>query len=338
VILGIENPLLDISVHIDQSFLDKYQLKAGLASLAQPKDLPLFNEIITFPDVEYIAGGSCQNSIRGAQWMSPTSKITHFIGSIGNDENGKKLKAASEADGVQTHFYISPKSHTGSCAVLIKDKERCLCADLAAANDYSHEHYLSEEIQKLLENVDIVYTTGFFLTVSPQTMVEIGKHCVEKGKLFVFLVAAPFLCEFFWDQMQSVLPFADIVIANESEAIAFGKKAGFTETDIPSIAKNLSNLPKANQTRPRTVIFTQGPDPTIVYDNGQIKEFPVAPVPKEEIVDLNGAGDAFCGGLLAGLAHNKSLEECIKAGHYASHHILHVSGTQYSGKSNFQWS
>jgi adenosine kinase len=197
-LLGIGNPLLDISVVVDQAFLDKYHKISGNAVLAEEKDLPLYTEIQAFKDVLYIAGGSTQNSIRGAQWMSPEKGVTHYIGSVGNDDNAAKLKAAATVDGVQTHYYVSKTHRTGSCAVLIKDNDRSLVADLAAANDYQHEHYLSDEIQTLIKSIDVFYSAGFFLTVSPQTVVEIGKHCVENNKILVWCVAAPFIAEFFF--------------------------------------------------------------------------------------------------------------------------------------------
>jgi adenosine kinase len=40
----------------------------------------------------------------------------------------------------------------------------------------------------------------------------------------VFNIAAPFLIEQFFDQMNEVLPYTDIVLGNEHEAAAFGKK------------------------------------------------------------------------------------------------------------------
>jgi len=97
---------------------------------------------VKFQDVKYIAGGATQNAIRGAQWISPTPGITHYIGSIGADENGQIINQAATKDGVKTHYYISKETRTGSCAVLILEKERCLIADLAAANDYKHAHFL----------------------------------------------------------------------------------------------------------------------------------------------------------------------------------------------------
>ena len=44
----------------------------------------------------------------------------------------------------------------------------------------------------------------------------------------MFNLAAPFLIDFFTDKMKDVLPYADYVVGNETEATAFGKK--FFET------------------------------------------------------------------------------------------------------------
>jgi adenosine kinase len=51
-------------------------------------------------------------------------------------------------------------------------------------------------------------------------------------------------------------------------------------------------LPKENEQRPRTVIVTQGTDPTVVAVGGEerVRVFPVRQIGKEEINDTNGAG------------------------------------------------
>jgi len=305
--------------------------------LATETDLPMFQEIVKFPDVKYIAGGATQNAIRGAQWISPIPRTTHFIGSIGDDENGQKIQQAATNDGVQTHYYISKGARTGSCAVLVGDKERCLVADLGAANDYKHSHFESDEIQKLLPKIEIVYSAGFFLTVSPGTVVELGKHCAEHNKILVFAVAAPFLVEFFWDKIEAVLPYADYIIANKDESHAFLDKAGIDKTNIVEAMKKVSELPKINTKRSRTVIFTQGPDPVLTYHNAVFKQFDIVKIAQEDIVDTNGAGDAWAGGFLSGLCQEKPFEECVRAGMFSAHQILQVSGTQYPSKCNFVW-
>jgi adenosine kinase len=112
-------------------------------------------------------------------------------------------------------------------------------------------------------------------------------------------ISAPFLVDFFWDKMQAVIPYTDIIVANETEAAAYAKKAGWDEADLAGAAAKLAASPKMGS-RLRTVIFTQGSKSTLVHHNCETKEYPVPAVPSEEIVDTNGAGDAFVGGLLAG--------------------------------------
>jgi len=221
--------------------------------------------------------------------------------------------------------------------VLIKDNERSLIADLGAANDYQIEHYQSAEIQELIKSVDVFYSAGFFLTVSPATVVEIGKHCAETNKILVWGVAAPFIVDFFYDAVQQVSPYVDYLVANETEAAKYAEKLGLKGLDYEAIMKTIAELPKVNQKRSRTVIFTFGPDPVLIYSEGKLHTFPVPPLDKSQIVDTNGAGDAFLAGFLAGLIQDKSLDVCANAGLHCARHILQVSGTQYTTPCTWKW-
>ncbi|KAK6055393.1 hypothetical protein COOONC_07108 [Cooperia oncophora] len=78
--------------------------------------------------------------------------------------------------------------------------------------------------------------------------------------------------------------------------------------------------------KPRTVIFTQGADPVIVAIGSKLTLYPVPTVPKENIVDTNGAGDAFVGGFLAQYIQNKSIEEAVNCGNYAAGEIIQKHG------------
>lgn len=68
LVVGMGNPLLDISVAAeDDLLLKKYGLEANMACLAEEKHQPLYQELVDKYDVEYIAGGAVQNSLRVAQ-------------------------------------------------------------------------------------------------------------------------------------------------------------------------------------------------------------------------------------------------------------------------------
>ena len=59
-----------------------------------------------------------------------------------------------------------------------------------------------------------------------------------------------------------------------------------------SKALKLAAEPKASGTRPRIVVITQGAGSTILAHEGKAHEFAVEPLPKQLLVDTNGAGDA----------------------------------------------
>lgn len=136
---------------------------------------------------------------------------------------------------------------------------------------------------------------------------------------FVLNLSAPFIPQFFGAQLQKILPFTDVVIGNEAEAEAWANATGQPDVkDLVAIAKAIATLPKANQSRPRIVIITHGPKNTTVVsaaDPEHEKIFDVHPLKEEQIVDTNGAGDAFAGGFLGAYVAGKPLEECIEAGH-----------------------
>ena len=67
LILGIENPLLDISANVPPGVHEKYGLPLDVTILAEEKHLPLFQEIKDKYNPTYIPGGSTQNTIRAAQ-------------------------------------------------------------------------------------------------------------------------------------------------------------------------------------------------------------------------------------------------------------------------------
>jgi adenosine kinase len=296
--------------------------------------MPLFDEMIANPAAEYIAGGATQNSIRVAQWMLQSPGATVYVGCVGKDASGEKLRACAEADGVAVHYQQDPDTPTGTCAVLVHGTERCLVTKLEAANKYTIEHLHS--IRPVWEAARFFYSAGFFLTVSPPSMLAVAEHALEHNKTYCVNLSAPFICQFFTAPLLQVLEYADFVFGNESECEAFGAAMKYEDgASLEAVALRIAALPKKNAARPRTVVITQGAQTTIVVHNGQVAHFAVPKIDKASIVDTNGAGDAFVGGFLSQLAQDKHVFECVRAGHYAAGRIIQVSGTKLSGVPSF---
>jgi len=331
------NPLLDISAEVDQALLDKYGFALNNAILAEEKHVPVYEELMAMPNVEFIAGGATQNSARVCQWIMQKPQSVVYSGCVGKDKYADKLKESASADKVDVQYYVVDDTPTGTCAVLVNGKERSLCANLAAANCYKNEHLKSAEMQAKMTGAKIYYNAGFFLTVSPESAMDMSKHANETGKTYCLNLSAPFIMEVppFKAAVDSLLPTTDFLFGNESEAATFGKVQGWGEISVAEVAEKIQKMPKEGK-NPRYVVFTQGATSTVVAGPEGVKEYPVPAVPEAEIVDTNGAGDAFVGGFLAQLAAGKPIEECVRCGHWAGGVIIRRSGCSYPATADFK--
>merc|ERR1719461_924720 len=334
-ILGLGNPLLDISAEVDQAFLDKYKIKMDNAILAQKEHMPMYEELASDPNVIYIAGGATLNTVRMAQWASAGRPgTTGYIGCIGKDKFGDQLQAAVKKDGVSPAFMISDKVATGTCAIAIKDKERTMVANLAAANEYKDTHF-DEHGERMAYRAKVIYSCGFFLTVSPATMLKCAKITCKTGAIYSIGLAAPFVLEFFAKPFHEVMAYTDLVFGSIEEAGHYAKINKLEDQTCPGIAKHFANLPFKKKGRHRVCVLTQCSQRTcLARSDGLYMEVPVEKLNKEHIVDLNAAGDSFVGGFLAALVDGKSYQQCIEMGHRCSRWIIQQSGCAINGKSS----
>ena len=335
ILLGLGNPLLDVTVITDENFLKKYDLEANNAILAEEKHNLMYEEMLTAMNPEFVAGGATQNSIRVAQWLLQKPKATTFFGCVGNDRMGGILKKKAEEVGVNVHYQINPAKRTGLCGAVITGENRSLVTRLGSAENFTYHFLEKKEHWELVEKAQYYYIGGFVFTVSPKSIKMIAEHAGKEHKTLVMNLSAPFLCHFYADPDINILPYIDILIGNETEAATFCKLIGIDTTDIKEMAAKISQLPKENRNK-RIVIFTQGCDPTIVAEGGQITEFPVSKAPHDIIKDTNGCGDAFVGGFLSQLVQGKDIKECIRCGKYAALVIIQHFGCTFPEKPDFK--
>lgn len=334
-LFALGNPLLDISAEVTKDFLDKYGLKANNAILAGDEHQPMYQEMIDKFDYQFIPGGATLNSIRYIQWLlgEQQNKACTFVGCVGKDDYAKTLRELCESDGVNVQFYSTDKEPTGTCAVCITGHDRSLVANLAAANLYSKEdHLTTDAIWSLVKKAKIFYSAGFPLTVCPDGMLALAEHASQSDKIYCTNLSAEFICQFFQEPMSKLLPYTDYLFGNETEAVRFAEaNNGPTSQDLKEIAKWASLLPKANKTRSRHIIFTQGLDPILVAKDGQIVlESPVVKLDASMVVDTNSAGDSFVGGFIAALAQGLSLEQCVALGQSAAKYCIQKPGSTFN--------
>lgn len=333
-LICLGNPLLDLQVDVDTSYLAKYDLKENDAILVEEKHMPVFQEVLAMDNVKLVAGGAAQNTARGAQYVLPENSVLYF-GSVGKDVYADKLIEANKSVGLTTSYMVQDDVATGKCAALINGVNRSLVTDLAAANHFKPSHLQKPENWSHVEAGKAFYIGGFHLTVSPDAIELLGKHAAETNKDFILNFSAPFIAQFFKDPLAQVIPYTDFIICNESEAAAYAEAHELGTSDLTEIAKKIAALPKVNSKKPRTVIFTQGTAPTLTvsYDAGSDKYavagYPVHELEASKIADTNGAGDAFAAGFTAGLVQGKSLDTCVDMGHWLAKLSIQEVGPSY---------
>ena len=102
----------------------------------------------------------------------------------------------------------------------------------------------------------------------------------------------------FNDSLMKVLHSTDVVFGNEDEVRTFFRE---TQPDYPALARRLA----ATGT---TAVVKLGKDGALIARGDELHR--VAPVPVANVVDTNGAGDAFAAGFLSGYVRGWPLPAC----------------------------
>lgn len=65
----------------------------------------------------------------------------------------------------------------------------------------------------------VSYLQGFFLTVSPESILKVSKHASDNNKIFGLNLSAPFISQFFKEPLMKVMPYVDIIFGNETVSL-----------------------------------------------------------------------------------------------------------------------
>ncbi|KAH7638021.1 adenosine kinase-like protein 2 [Dermatophagoides farinae] len=334
-IIGIGHPLFDLIVtNVDQEFLHRYQLESDNAILADnERHQILCDELIeNFNDIQFVPGGSIQNTIRVAQWFFDQPNVCTIFGCIGNDDFGHQMKCKIEQeDHVKSIYCIDNTRPTGKCVCLINvdsngSHHRSLVTFLDACHGFRME--ILQQNLSLFNNARIIYTSGFFLISNPDCVQLLAELCRKSSNdiKFALNLSASYVVKNHSQRLLQIFPYVDLLFGNENEAFALAETLEWDKDDkIDDIVEKMAHL-ESKKTN-RTVIITQGPDEIIVVStNSFVQKFPVPSIPTGEIIDTNGSGDAFVGGFLAYHLTGHSMIDCINAGTYAAQQVIRCCG------------
>ena len=98
-----------------------------------------------------------------------------------------------------------------------------MVAHLAAADKFTVDHLDNDHHWSFIQKAKILYITGFFFTVSPESIRRVAEFSLANDRTFCINLSAPFVNEFFKDRIAEIVPYVDIVFGNDDEAKTFSK-------------------------------------------------------------------------------------------------------------------
>ena len=222
---------------------------------------------------------------------------TVFIGAIAEDIFGVGYRSWSEQQQLPVKLQYVDSQRTGAASIVVNQKGENQIIVALGANDYLSPHFVKEALQ-LLPDLQIVLTQAECKLAATQAALEYARV----NKLYSIFNPAPI----HEDLTLELIQLANCITPNETECQFLlsnfaSKKCSFSQPgpsddEVRDCAEclGLSNL-----------IITLGSQGSVLYSNqsktagkSDVVRFSAFPV---HAIDTTGAGDAFNGGLAAGL-------------------------------------
>lgn len=261
-------------------------LVAGSANLdfvVRAQHIPQPGETVLGRDFETFPGGKGANQAVASARAGGAA--THMLLGLGDDTFATPLEASLQGAGVTMHTIRPPGVRTGTAFICVSDEAENAITVASGANAALRPEHLPS-------------LAGFShlllqLETPLESVIAYAKAARAAG-VCVVLNAAPARA-----LPAELLTHTDVLVVNEGELATVSAHQG-------SIAECLERIAVA------TVVVTLGHHGSCARHDGQFlmqTAYPVTPV------DTTGAGDTFCGALVAALSHGQTLQQALK---YAS--------------------
>lgn len=235
------------------------------------------------------AGGAPANVAVGVARLGGQSG---FIGRVGNDPLGKFMRETLQAEGVNIdQMILDPKQRTSTVIVGLDEGERSFTFMVNPSAD----QFLEVGDLPVFQQGDWLHCCSIALINNPSraTTLEAIRRVKEVGGFVSF---DPNLRESLWSSLDEM--------KNEvNRVVAMADVLKFSEEEL-TLLTNTTTLEAATaaitaQYPDKLIIITLGKDGAIYHLNGNSQ---IVAGKALKPVDTTGAGDAFVGGLLAGLS------------------------------------
>ena len=258
--------------------------------------LPTIGETIKASSFNSGPGGKGSNQAVAAQRAGADVLL---ITKIGNDYFGKAALDFYSSENMPLEGIIVDNNHATGCALIMvgDDTAQNMITVYLGACD----HFTSKDIEfakTLINGADIILVQLETNLNATTDILQYAKRC----DCLTVLNPAP--AQQFDENFYELF---DIVIPNETEASILTNS--MVENDLNSLRFAANNFIRKGVNK---IIITLGSNGVYGFDGASDFIYPAnAPY---RVVDTTGAGDAFCGGFVAGLSKNYSFYDSVRYG------------------------
>jgi len=308
-VIGIGSALLDFIAEVDEGTLAEMNLKKGQMHLVDEKKSKEILKKLENHKIKIAPGGSSANVLAGVSMLGGTAVL---FGKIGNDMHGDVYKQKTVEDGVIVKLSRHQTAATGHAITFItSDSERTFATHLGASLYFRKEDISEEDIKvsKIL-HVEGYQFEDLGLKAASLHAMDIAK--ANRVKISIDL-SDPGLIERNLKSLKEIVKeYADIVFVNENEAEAFtGKKGEQALHEIYSMCK--------------IAVVKLGEKGSLIKANNAIYRVPAY---KTNVVNTNGAGDAYAAGILYSIANGLPIEKAGKIASYVAAKVVASPGAR----------
>lgn len=305
-VLGFGNALVDILIApVMEETLEKLVMPKGSMTLIDEEKVVLISQTTEALNKKMATGGSAANTING---LSNLGIETAFIGKIGRDDVGRFFKDDLIANKINPFLGSSATPAGRSYVMVTKDSERTMGTFLGASIELSAEDLLDE----WFKDYHFFYVEGYL--VQNHALIEAGMKKAKAAGLKVVLDLASFnVVEDNLDFLKHLMAnYVDIVFANEEEAKSYTNLAPEEALHVLAAEVDVAIVKVGKH---GAYLKTKSAQVHVDATNASP-------------VDTTGAGDLYAAGVLYGMIHGQSLENCGKYGAILAGHVIEDFGAK----------
>lgn len=278
--------------------------------------IPVGGETILGSPIWTSPGGKGANQAAAAGRLG--AKV-RFVGQVGRDEYGDRLRAGLAGAGVDVSCLRTGESPSSLAIILLTpDGENSI-----VVSPSSNQHVAPADVDEAFASVpDRIGAVVCQLEIPLPTVVHAAEVAARNGARFV-LNAAPAQ-----PLPASLLATADPLVVNESEAELLLGPEQAAGMDPEGLVKGLLGL------GPSSVVLTLGGDGVALgASDGPVTQMPARKVP---VVDTTGAGDAFVAALTSRLVAGDDLPTAAEYATIVGSLVVQKEGAQASYPTAFE--